>query len=123
MRVCVPAVRSGNELYVSPHFGRSPLFVFADVDREIKIISIENNPAAALPEGAGERGRMVVDFIAQHNVQAVVVMNIGGGAFYRLRKLGIKIFGIPRELKVVRVLDALRMLSEGRLLELGEPTE
>lgn len=122
MIVAVPSIRAGERLYVSLHFGRSPLFVFADVSEGgFRIIDVAENPLATHEHG---RGGFLIDFIASRGAKAVIVSGIGSMAFRNLRSRGIRIYYAAKESgRPLSVEEALELLVNNRLHEMQEPIE
>jgi len=118
--VAIPCIRAGERLYVSLHFGRSPLIAFAEVDeRGFRIIEVAMNPYATHEHG---RGAGIIDFIASKGASAVIVSGIGGMAYENLRARGIKIYYAPDEHgKPLSVERALELLVNNQLAEMEEP--
>ncbi len=121
VKVALPAYRVGDVLYVFPHFGRAPYFVLAEVFGEgFKVLDVIRNPYVLHERG---KGRGIVSMLLSHNVDAVIVSEIGHGAFYALRGSGVKIFKLPKMKGRVTIEKALTLLTQGKLEEAHEPTE
>ncbi|MHB9302126.1 NifB/NifX family molybdenum-iron cluster-binding protein [Thermofilum pendens] len=119
MRVLVPAVPSGGKYLVSPHFGRAPFFAVVVVEGgSAKLERVERNPVAPTVEEG--RGHAVLGFVLSLRPDAVVVKDIGAGAFYRLREAGVEVYAVDRHVEVV---EAASMLARGELRRLEAPTE
>jgi len=118
--VAVPCIRAGERLYVSLHFGRSPLIAFAEVDeRGFRIIEVATNPYATHEHG---RGAGIIDLIASRGASAVIASGIGGMAYENLRARGIKVYYAPDEHgKPMSVEKALELLVNNQLAEMVEP--
>ena len=86
MKVCFPvADNEGIESEVFGHFGSAPLFLLVDtVTNEITAI-----PNPRVHQGAGCNP---VSGLAGHQIDAVVVGGIGGGALSKLNAAGIRVF-------------------------------
>jgi len=116
MIVALPVVEAGGRRLVNPHFGKSNLFAVIDVETgEVETLK---NPALHLKRG---RGRLIAQALKERGVGAVLVKEIGPGAFERLREAGIEPYLVPREVK--EVAEAVELFKEGKLKRLTEPNE
>jgi len=119
MRVAVPVLETevkGRRL-VNAHFGKSNLF--AIVDTETGEVELVENPALHLQRG---RGVHIARMFQEKGVKAVLVKEMGPGAFDKIRNvLGIKVYLIPSEVKFLD--EAVGLFKEGKLEELLEPNE
>ena len=120
MKVAVPINRPREEgdLRVSSHFGKA--YAFAIVDTETGEVKVVDNPRNALGLHHGA-GRFIADLFTQEGVQAVLLREIGQGAFGHLTVRGIKIYLVPKEIKTVE--EAVKAFKEGKLQMLLEPNE
>jgi len=122
--IAVPVVKVGSEYYLSPHFGRAPLFALIEVSsNSYKIRNVVENPYAVHERG---KGRGIVEFLVSQGVNAIIVLGIGYGAFYRLKERGIKVYYVPvREQGkgVVSLSKAIEMCVNKQLEEAVEPRE
>ncbi len=120
MRVAIPINRPREEgdLRVSSHFGKA--YAFAIVDTESGKVEVVENPRVALGIQHGA-GKYITDMFAQKGVKAVLLREIGAGAFGHLTALGIKIYLVPKEVKTVQ--EAVKLFKEGKLNLLLEPNE
>jgi len=92
-------------------FGRSPNFLFADLENgKIKATSSIENPAKN-EKGAGN---MAAQFIVDHEVKALISGELGPIAFHILKNAGIKGYKIIPE----TVENNLKQLKEGKLEEI-----
>ncbi len=119
MKVAVPVLETevnGRRL-VNAHFGKSNLFAVADLDSgEIEIFE---NPALHLERG---RGVYIAQSFYDRGVEAVLVKEMGPGAFDKVRnRFGMKVYLIPSKVKFLD--EALTLFKEGKLQELLEPNE
>ncbi|WP_456343077.1 NifB/NifX family molybdenum-iron cluster-binding protein [Thermovibrio sp.] len=119
MRVAVPVLETevnGRKL-VNAHFGKSNLF--AIVDTETGKVELAENPALHLQRG---RGIYIAQMFKEKGVEAVLVKEMGPGAFDKIRNaLGIKVYLIPTRVKFLD--EAVELFKEGKLTELLEPNE
>jgi len=119
MKVAVPILEkefNGKKL-INPHFGKSTLF--AIVDLQTDSIKTRENPGLHVERG---RGIYIAEMFKEEGVNAVLVKEMGPGAFDKIRNgLQIKVYLIPPELKFLD--EALRFFKEGKLSELLEPNE
>jgi predicted Fe-Mo cluster-binding NifX family protein len=74
---------------ISPHFGRAPFFVLADVDT--LVFEVMANPAMDTLRGAGIRAAQA---IADHQAEAVLTGVVGPNAFETLHAGGIPVFSV-----------------------------
>ncbi len=120
MKVAIPINRPREEgdLRVSSHFGKA--YAFAIADTESGKVEVVENPRMALGLQHGA-GRYIAEMFAQKGVKAVLLREIGQGAFRHLTALGIKIYLVPKEVKTVE--EALKLFKEGKLNLLLEPNE
>ena len=118
MKVAVPILEKeveGRRL-VNPHFGKSNLFAVVDTKTgEVKVLK---NPALHLERG---RGRFIAEMFKKEGVEAVLVKEMGPGAFEKVTGLGMTVYLIPPEVKFLD--EALELFREGKLEVLTEPNE
>jgi len=122
--VGVPVVKVQDNYYLSPHFGRAPLFALVKVSGEkYDVVEVLENVHAHHERG---RGRGVVELLASRGVNAVILLGVGPGAFYRLRERGIKVYYVPAEIAsraLVPLSIAVEMFINNQLEEAREPRE
>ena len=120
MKVAIPINRPREEgdLRVSSHFGKA--YAFAIVDTESGEVEVVENPRVALGLQHGA-GRYIAEMFDQKGVKAVLLREIGEGAFGHLTTLGIKIYLVPKEVKTVQ--EAVEHFKNGKLNLLLEPNE
>lgn len=107
----------GLDDYISPVFGRCPTYTIVDVeDKEIKNVSVQQNPAIMSPVGAGIQAAQM---IANLGANVVVAGNFGPNAFTALTSLGIKVIAGAIGMKV---RDAVKQYLEGKLQPITAPT-
>jgi predicted Fe-Mo cluster-binding NifX family protein len=120
----IPVVKVGNELYISPHFGRTPFFTIVEIlDNNYRIVEVIQNPYTLHGHG---KGRSVIDILTTRNINAVIAMNIGYGAFHRLKERNIDVYLIPvdkEKRNVVPLSRAIEMFINKQLEEAKEPRE
>lgn len=118
MKVAVPVLEkvvNGKRL-INPHFGKSDWFALIDVSSGK--IELKENPALYLERG---RGRFIADMFYREGVKAVLVKEMGPGAFEKITGLGMEVYLIPEEVKFVD--EAVELFKEGKLNRLTEPNE
>jgi len=118
MRVAVPVLEkevNGKRL-INPHFGKSDWFALIDIPSGR--VELRENPALHLERG---RGRFIADMFYKEGVKAVLVKEMGPGAFEKITGLGMEVYLIPQEVKFVD--DAVELFKEGKLELLTEPNE
>ena len=118
MIVAVPVVErevNGKKL-VNPHFGKAGQF--AIVDTESGKTEFIENPALNVEKG---KGRAIAETFIKKGVSAVLVKEIGPGAFEKLSSSGISVFLVPAEVKFLN--DAVELLKKEELPALKEPNE
>ncbi len=119
MKVAVPVLETevkGRRL-INAHFGKSNLFAIVDTETgEVKFVK---NPANNVQRG---RGMQIAQMLKEKGVKAVLVKEIGAGAFDKLKNVaGMEVYLVPT---VVKFLDeAVSLFKEGKLTELSEPNE
>jgi len=122
--VGAPVVNIHNEYYLSPHFGRAPLFAFIQISsNSYKILEVVENPHIRHEHG---RGRAIVELLASRDVSAVILLGVGYGAFHMLKEHGIKVYYVPVQgvgNKLVPLSKAIEMFMNRQLEEAVEPRE
>ncbi len=116
MKVAVPVLEVKGELRINPHFGKSDWF--AIVDLETNSVEKVENPAMHLERG---RGVFIAEMFSKKGVKAVLVKEIGPGAFEKVKSKGIEIFLVPMNVK--KLEEGLNLFREGKLQPLEEPNE
>jgi predicted Fe-Mo cluster-binding NifX family protein len=120
----IPIVKVGDELYISPHFERAPFFAIIEISgSNYRIVEVIQNPYT--PHGHG-KGRNIVDILMTRNINAVIAMNIGYGAFHRLKERNIDVYLIPidkEKRNVIPLSRAIEMFINKQLEEAKEPRE
>ncbi len=118
MKVAVPILEKefdGKKL-VNLHFGKSNLFAIVDTEtREVKVLK---NPALHLERG---RGKFIAEMLKKEGVKAVLVKEMGPGAFNKVTGFGMTVYLIPAEVKFLN--EAVELFKEGKLEVLTEPNE
>ncbi|MEO2068817.1 MAG: NifB/NifX family molybdenum-iron cluster-binding protein [Desulfurobacteriaceae bacterium] len=118
MKVAVPILETevnGKKL-VNSHFGKSNLFAIVDLNSQK--IEVAKNPGLHVQRG---RGQFIAQMFKEKKVDAVLVKEMGEGAFERVRSLGIKIYLVPPTLKFLD--EVVEKFKRGELEELLEPNE
>ena len=118
VKIAVPVLEreiNGKKL-INPHFGKSNLFAL--VDLLSGKVELKENPALHLERG---RGRFIAEMFFKEGVKAVLVKEMGPGAFEKITGLGMEVYLIPQEVKFLD--DAVKLFKEGRLERLTEPNE
>jgi cation diffusion facilitator family transporter len=119
IKLGIPVVEDrGIESGTSVHFGNVPFFAFAEIEgRETRNVYIKSNRAIGLTRKKGiETARFLVD----EKVDVVLAGGIGDGPFHLLKDNLIKIYILPGK---VKVKEAIRLLSENKLVTMTTPTE
>jgi len=118
MRVAVPILETevkGKRL-VNSHFGKSNLFAIVDLNsQETEVVE---NPGLHVQRG---RGQFIAQMFKEKKVDAVLVKEMGEGAFEKVKNLGIKIYLIPSNLKFLD--DVIEKFRKRELEEFLEPNE
>ena len=110
MKVCFAVQKDeGIESAVYGHFGSAPAFVV--VDTECQSIDTVSNKDMIHAHGACNP----IMALGGHNVDAVVVGGIGGGALMKLNSVGIKVYGSMAG----TIKGNLDLLTTNRLPELS----
>ena len=118
MVVAVPVLEkevNGRRL-INPHFGKSDWFALIEVSSGK--VELRKNPALHLKRG---RGRFIADMFYKEGGKAVLVKEMGPGAFEKITGLGMEVYLIPQEVKFVD--EAVELFKEGKLELLTEPNE
>ena len=120
MKVAIPINRpkEGEDLKVSSHFGKA--YAFAVVDTETGEVKVVDNPRNTLKLQHGT-GKFIAQTLEREKVKAVLLREIGEGAFGHLKSKGIDIYLVPKEIKTVK--EAVEAFKNGRLQMLLEPNE
>jgi len=119
MKVAVPVLDTeiGGRRLVNSHFGKSNLFAIVDTDSGS--VEVVENPGLHVERG---RGIFIAEMFKEKGVTAVLVKEMGPGAFDKIRnRLGIKVYLVPPEVKFLD--DAVEKFKSGELLELLKPNE
>jgi len=118
MKVALPVLETevnGRRL-VNAHFGKSNLFAVVDLERGK--VEVVENPALHLERG---RGRFIAELFSKKGVKAVLVKEIGPGAFEKVTSLGMEVYLVSPEVKFLD--EAVKLFREGKLERLLEPNE
>jgi len=119
MKVAVPILETevnGRRL-VNAHFGKSNLFAIVDIENGE--IEVKENPGLHVERG---RGMFIAGMLKESGVDAVLVKEMGPGAFDKIRnQMGLKVYLIPEEVKFLD--EAIEKFKKGELEELLEPNE
>ncbi len=111
MKLAVCAQGEGLEAQTDLRFGRCSCFVLVDPEEDTVIASISNENA----EAAGGAGPQSARLLSNHEVDAVVVGNVGPKAEQALQAAGIAVYtGIEGT-----VGDTVRKFKEGGLKPLS----
>ncbi len=114
MKLAVCAKGEGLNAEVDPRFGRCPFFVVIDTENCKVIESISNTNAGA----AGGAGPQAAQLLANRDIEAVALGNIGPNAIEALKAANIRIYsGITGTVE-----DTLEKLYEGNLKIVAEAT-
>jgi predicted Fe-Mo cluster-binding NifX family protein len=113
MTVAVSADGRDLDARISPHFGRAPFFVLADVDT--LVFEVIANPAIDTLRGAGIQAAQA---IADHQAEAVLTGVIGPNAFETLQAGGIPVFSVSD----ATVRSAIQAYRAAHLTPITGPT-
>jgi len=119
MKLAAPVLKTkvNGEMLLNAHFGKSELF--AVVDTESGEVELFENPGLHVQRG---RGVFIAQAFKDKKVEAVLVKEMGPGAFKKVREeMGIKVYLVPKEIKFLK--EAVSLFREGKLNELLEPNE
>jgi predicted Fe-Mo cluster-binding NifX family protein len=108
VKVAAPVLEVKGELYINPHFGRTTLIGIANL--KTGKIEVVQNPALRLEKRKGTR---IAEFLLEKGVKALLVKDIGTGAFEKIRSRGIETYIVPKEVKKFR--EALELFRKGEL--------
>ena len=110
MKVAVASKGEEMENEVSEVFGRSPYFIFAEVEgKEIKKTEVIENKSL---EQRGGVGISAAKLVAENGAEAVITGNIGPRAFSVLKQFNIEVYSKG---KCKSVKEALEEFIDGRL--------
>ncbi|RTZ58969.1 MAG: dinitrogenase iron-molybdenum cofactor biosynthesis protein [Gammaproteobacteria bacterium] len=120
MKVAIPInrPREGGDYRVSSHFGKA--FGFLIVDTESGEKRFVENPRNSLKLTHGA-GKLIAQLFEREGISAVLLKEIGRGAFKHLKERGIEIYLIPKEVKEAD--KVLKMFKERKLAILEAPNE
>jgi predicted Fe-Mo cluster-binding NifX family protein len=111
MKIAIPIEEyHGLESLVYGHFGSAPSFVIVDSDT----MSVEELGNQNQSHEHGQCRPMVA--LAGRSPDAIIVGGIGAGALHGLRAAGIRVYRCDGD----TVADAVRLLKNGALVEVGE---
>jgi predicted Fe-Mo cluster-binding NifX family protein len=118
MKVASPVLKTkvDGKLIINAHFGKSELF--AVFDTETSEVEVFENPGLVAERG---RGIYIAKALSERGVSAVLVKEIGHGAFEKLKQFSMKIYLVPNAVKFFE--EAVEMFKNGKLAELEEPSE
>lgn len=75
------------------HLGKAPYYIFIELENDgVKNWEILENPAASLER---KKGVKTAEFLKEHGVNVLVVLDIGEGPFHSLRDDFVKILQLP----------------------------
>lgn len=101
MRVCVPTTDdTGLDAPKSDHFGRAPMYTIVDTETDA-VETVENR---SRPVGGS---KMPPEFVADYDVDAVLVDHVGRRGMELFEELGIEVYHAPGE-TVRAVVEAFR---------------
>ena len=122
MIVAVPAIKAGEGYIVSPHFGRAPFFLLAEISgSSYKVLEVLRNEYTSHQHG---RGVSVTELLKSRGVEAVIALGVGPGAFTYLKEAGVAVYYVPQEAGLrVPVEKALELFAQGRLERAHEARE
>ena len=123
MRFASPVVKTGRGLLLSPHFGRARHFAVVEVgEGGYRVVEVFENPGLGR-EGYG-RARAIVEELARRGVGAVVVSEVGPGAFSLLRERGFRVLA-PRRApgRLPSIEEVAEAVGRGEVVELEAPNE
>ncbi|MGC9148181.1 MAG: NifB/NifX family molybdenum-iron cluster-binding protein [Sulfolobales archaeon] len=120
MLIAAPVLQSSRGLFLNTHFGRSPQIALIEIEgKSYRIKQIIDNPY-----WRGRRGERVkiVETILTHGINAVLAIELGSGAFYKLTRSGVKIYYIDTR-QPMPLEEALKKFINGEVIEGKEPRE
>lgn len=109
MRVCVPTTDdSGLSAPRSDHFGRAPYYTIVDT---------ETDDVDTIPNRSSHRGGSALppDYVAEHDVDAVLVDHVGKRGMKRFDAHGIDVYQTPSG----TVEDLVSLFEAGDVTEFG----
>jgi predicted Fe-Mo cluster-binding NifX family protein len=113
MRIAVPCVESRGKYILVPHFGRAPSFAIVDVEGDkYNLVEVFRNEYITREHG---RGVALVNELIARGVNALLTLEIGYGAYYKVRESGIKIYYItPEDKRAITLEEAIQMFISGK---------
>ena len=107
VRVAAPVIdNNGINSVISQMFARSPYIAIVDVKNgQMVSVSIHNNPAATMPQGAGVA---LAQWLISNNVRVVLAPNMGANLAQVLAQAGVYAYQVPPN---TRLIDALRLVG------------
>jgi len=110
MLIAAPVLQSSKGLFLNKHFGRSPYIALIEIgDSNYKMTQIIEDPYWS--RRREERSR-IIDIILSHKIDAVLAIELGSGAFYKLTENDVKIYYIDTK-QPIPLDEALRKFMSG----------
>ncbi|AKB85140.1 cation diffusion facilitator family transporter [Methanococcoides methylutens] len=103
LRIAIPVAGSeGLQSKLSRHIGKTPYYIFVDMeDNKLKNWNVVENPAADLER---KRGVKTAEFLEEKGVNVIIVKDIGEGPFHKFHDSFIRILGMPDDVDDVQAL-------------------
>lgn len=102
MKICIPVeADNGINSMVCAHFGSTPLFMIVDTDTDSCRVVVNNN------QHHSHGMCMPLQSLQSEQIDAIVVVGIGGGALNKLQAANIKVYISP-QLTVSEVVTAFK---------------
>ena len=102
MKIAIPVLTNDENAVMYDRFGRSAKFAIYDTDEEV--FKFIENPATDARGGAGIQA---VQFLATHNIDAVIAPQLGPNADNALKNANIEIY-IGKPLPVKELVELLK---------------
>lgn len=118
LRIAIPVTgQDGLHSKLSRHIGKTPYYVFVDMeDNKLKSWDVVQNPAADLER---KKGVKTAEYLEEKGVNVVIVQDIGEGPFHKFHDSLIRILKMPDDVDDVEQL--IEMIPE--LSVISSPTE
>lgn len=103
---------------ITLHFGKAPLFAFIETEKgQIKRIYAKVNEAAKLTK---KKGITAAHFLVDQKVDILLTGGLGEGPFHVLGDNLVRIYYLPRPVKIE---EAVRLLNQNKLKRMTSPIE
>lgn len=90
-KIAVPVKEdNGVKSTLSPHFGKTPFYLFAEVMAgNVKYLGVKENPAKDLDK---KIGLTAAKFLIENKTDVLISLGVGEGAYYALKEHGVEMY-------------------------------